>query len=70
MNLADLVERPVTVWILNQAQESLVPGPKFNGVLKGVDQGAYIFETEESGVKNYVVLPVGSCKILVSGSKQ
>lgn len=63
MNLSDLVGMTVTVWILNQAQESITPGGKFEGVLRGVDQGAYIFETGTPGSGTYVILPVGSCRL-------
>lgn len=69
MNLNDLVGMPATVWILNQAQESLTPGSRFDGILRGVDQGAYIFEVSDPAPESYVVLPIGSCRILLSGRK-
>lgn len=66
MNLNDFVGMPVTVWILNQMQETLTPGTKFDGVLRGVDQGAYIIETSQQNSGSYVVLPIGSCRLLLT----
>lgn len=69
MNLNDLIGRPVTVWILNQMQESLTPGTKFDAVLRGVDMGAYIFEVDTPTAESHVVLPVGSCRLLFPAKK-
>ncbi len=65
MDLSNLIGLDVTVWILNQAQENITPGTKFDGVLRGVDQGAYIFELGGQSSGQYAVLPVGSCRVLV-----
>ncbi len=64
MNLSDLVGQRVQVWILNQSQESLTPGTKFEGKLKGVDQGTYILEPTDPEFGKIVVLPVGSCRLM------
>ncbi len=64
MNLNDLIGQKVQVWILNQSQESLTPGTRFEGTFKGVDQGAYIFEPSEPEYGKIVVLPIGSCRLM------
>lgn len=68
MNLADLNEHRVRVWFIGQGQENLIPDMSFDGVLKGVDQGAYIFLTKDknSGREQYIVLPISSCKLSVT----
>jgi hypothetical protein len=49
--------------ILNQAQENLSPRLRFDGILKGVDQGTYIIERTSDGKSELVVLPIGLCRI-------
>ena len=64
MNLSDLIGQKVHVWILNQSQESLTPGTKFEGTFRGVDQGAYILEPSNPDFGKIVVLPIGSCRLM------
>ena len=68
MNLADLTDHKVRVWFIGQGQENLIPDMSFDGVLKGVDQGAYIFLTTDknTGVERYIVMPISSCKLSVA----
>ncbi|MHB1492279.1 MAG: hypothetical protein ACYCSG_04885 [Thermoplasmataceae archaeon] len=61
MNISELLGSEVTVWLLGQAQENLIPGPKFDGVLVGVDSGAYIFSVDSG--KEFIILPMGFCRI-------
>ncbi|WP_393971208.1 hypothetical protein OXIME_001466 [Oxyplasma meridianum] len=63
MILNDLIDRKVEVMILNQGQENLSPRLRFEGVLKGVDQGTYILERTLEGGKEFVVLPIALCRI-------
>ncbi len=63
MILNDLIDRRVEVMILNQAQENLSPRLRFDGILKGVDQGTYIIERTSDGKSELVVLPIGLCRI-------
>lgn len=63
MILNDLIDRKIEVMILNQAQENLSPRLRFDGILKGVDQGTYIIERSYEGKNELVVLPIGICRI-------
>lgn len=63
MILNDLIDRKIEVMILNQGQENLSPRLRFDGVLKGVDQGAYIVERISGGRTELVVLPIGICRL-------
>jgi len=63
MILNDLIGRKIEVMILNQAQENLSPRLRFDGVLKGIDQGTYIIERASDGRSELVVLPIGLCRI-------
>ncbi len=64
MNLSDMVEKRVKAWMVNQAQQSIVPGISFEGTLKGIDQGTYIIKID-SDEDDYIVVPILSCKLLV-----
>jgi hypothetical protein len=65
MNLAELIDHKVRVWFIGQGQENLIPDMSFDGELKGIDQGTYIFKTKDknSGADQYVVMPISSCKL-------
>lgn len=69
MNLNDLVGHTATIWILNQGQENLTPGARFEAELKGIDQGAYIFEVRTEDGPVYSALPIGSCRLLFKTGK-
>ncbi len=63
MMLNDLIGRKIEVMILNQGQENLSPRLRFDGILKGVDQGTYIVEKTTEGRNELVVLPIGICRL-------
>ncbi len=60
MILNDLIDRKIEVMILNQAQENLSPRLRFDGILKGVDQGTYIIERTSDGKVSWWFFPLGS----------
>ncbi|MEM0157412.1 MAG: hypothetical protein QXN26_05035 [Thermoplasmataceae archaeon] len=63
MMLNDLIGRRIEVMILNQGQENLSPRLRFDGILKGVDQGTYMVERTTEGRSEIVVLPIGMCRL-------
>lgn len=63
MILNDLIDRKVDVMLLNQGQENLSPKLRFEGVLKGIDQGTYIISASINGNDEIIVLPVGLCRL-------
>ncbi|MHB8371099.1 MAG: hypothetical protein ACYDAO_00860 [Thermoplasmataceae archaeon] len=63
MIISELQGFAVTVWLLNQAQENVIPVPKFDGILMGVDQGAYIISVDSGKNNEFILLPIGSCRI-------
>ncbi|MFG1555573.1 MAG: hypothetical protein AAE985_03795 [Thermoplasmataceae archaeon] len=63
MNISELLGCNVTVWLLGQGQENLIPGQRFEGVLVGIDQGAYIFSVPSEKSEEFIILPVGICRV-------
>jgi hypothetical protein len=63
MILNDLIEKKVDVMILNQGQENLSPKLRFEGILKGIDQGAYLISANINGQNEIIVLPIGICRL-------
>jgi hypothetical protein len=63
MILNDLIEKKVDVMLLNQGQENLSPKLRFEGILKGIDQGTYIISASINGRSEIVVLPLGMCRL-------
>ena len=49
MILYDLIGEKSGIIILNQSQETLVPLLMIEGILRGIDQGAYILSRDENG---------------------
>lgn len=66
MNLNDLIGSEITALILGQYQESLTPELYIRGILRGIDQSAYIIEsTDGSSANRITVIPVGQCVLSV-----
>ncbi|MCL5803137.1 MAG: hypothetical protein ACYCSA_00150 [Thermoplasmataceae archaeon] len=63
MILNDLIEKKVDVMLLNQAQENLSPKLRFEGVLKGIDQGTYIISSTINDRNEIIVLPIAMCRL-------
>lgn len=63
MNISELLDSAVTVWLLGQGQENIIPGQRFEGVLVGIDQGAYIFSVPSEKSEEFIILPVGICRV-------
>ncbi len=63
MNISELLGSAVTVWLLGQGQENIIPGQRFEGVLVGIDQGAYIFSVPSEKSEEFIILPVGICRV-------
>ncbi|MCL4334679.1 MAG: hypothetical protein M1402_01080 [Candidatus Thermoplasmatota archaeon] len=66
MNLTDLIGSEITALILGQYQESLTPELYIHGVLRGIDQSAYIIESMDARSPNKItVIPIGQCVLSV-----
>lgn len=63
MILNDLIGKKIGIMILNQGQETLAPRLRIEGVLIGVDQGTYIISREENGKEEFLVIPIGVCRL-------
>ena len=66
MNLNDLIGHEVNAIILGQYQESLTPELYINGILVGIDQGAYIVKSMDNAKEKYTLIPIGQCLMTLS----
>ena len=63
--ISDYFGKRVKVWLLGQSQLNITPGMLTQGVLIGLDQGAYIIRPDSGESQGALFIPISQCRISV-----